>query len=340
VDELVPEADRAFGLETVNGKVGTVEEAIQAVGRCIESLRTPGFLAGRKVVWFQDVSFLRDTVVGKSKDVKEALGRLADVIRRGAPAGNVLVISADAVNGNSAMFRACDTHGTACEVAAVDRSKDGQIQEHAKRMAVQAFKDLGLSASGEVCREIAERVGGDTRLIFAEVEKLAVALRGRKTVEMADVEAFVAASRERPWWDLADAFGSRDLPKALRVLRQMLFQGETAVGLLIQLEGKIRELMVYREALTRGWVRGTWQAVPEWVNDLLAKRFSSDPRRTWDFLVRKAAVHAANFTAEELHACLRAVLETHERMVSGKSVPDGLALELLLLRITAVRITA
>ena len=39
--------------------------------------------------------------------------------------------------------------------------------------------------------------------------------------------------------------GNRDLPGTFEVLRQLLFQGENEVGLIISLENRFRDLLLY-----------------------------------------------------------------------------------------------
>ena len=48
VDRLCPKADQTFGLEIIEARVDTVADAITAIGRCLDGLRTLGFLGGKK----------------------------------------------------------------------------------------------------------------------------------------------------------------------------------------------------------------------------------------------------------------------------------------------------
>ena len=59
VNALVPPANQAFGLEVIEGRADSGEDAIQVTKRCHEALVTPGFLmTGSKVIWWRGVSFL------------------------------------------------------------------------------------------------------------------------------------------------------------------------------------------------------------------------------------------------------------------------------------------
>ena len=76
-----------------------------------------------------------------------------------------------------------------------------------------------------------EKVGADTRKIVSEIEKLAVFMGTRKAVQVGDVKAITSASRGALAWDLADAFGKRELARAMQILRQLFASGGDSVWL-------------------------------------------------------------------------------------------------------------
>ena len=100
-----------------------------------------------------------------------------------------------------------------------------------------------------------DRVGFDSRQIVNELEKLLSYTGGRKKITAADVKAITSSSRSALAWDLADAVGNQDLKEATAVLRQLLFQKEEPIGLMVLLEARVRELLLYRQALDAGWLR-------------------------------------------------------------------------------------
>ena len=344
IDELVPAEERTLGLEIIEGKADSVADAVAAVARCREGVMTMGFFGGRKVTWFRDVNFLSDTVVGRSESVKEAVGELAALIKDGLPDGQILVVSATKADKRYAFYKACKAGGEVHEFAVPDKAYLAERQ--ASEILSGILEQARLQMSRDVKAAFLEKVGMDTRRIVSEVEKLAVYLGERKRVDMDDLGAVTSASRESLAWDLADAFGKRELARALRILRQLVFQKESPIGLVIGLESRIRDLTVYREALDNGWLcekRGYggrsslgWGDVPAEVDQMLSEDFSKDPRSAHPFRIGLLAQQAANFSTSELAACSRVVTEAHMELVSS-SVPQAMTLELILIRMLAGR---
>ena len=337
VDRLCPKADQAFGLEVVEARVDLVADAVTAIGRCLDGLRTLGFLGGRKVVWLRDATFLGSGVIGESAEVKDRLDDLVKLIKAGLPEGQILVVSALKVDGRSAFFKACQSAGNVMKFELPDKSY--QLEQQARGTAGDMFRKIGLSIGPEALEEFLDKTGTDTRQIVQEAEKLAVYLGDRKTVQVADVRDIVSSSREAIPWDLADAVGNRDLSGTLKVLRQLMFQGENEVGLIISLENRFRDLLLYREALDRKWVsvsgqepwlKVEWRSSPE--VDALASALAKDPRSTNVYRAGKLVAQARKYSRQELARCQALTLSAHETIVSSTSAKE-LMLEFLLIKL-------
>ena len=200
------------------------------------------------------------------------------------------------------------------------------------------FEAAGLAVRADAMASFLSRIGTDTRQIRAEVEKLRSYVGERKQVTVQDVQTMVTPMREIPGWDLADAFGRRDLPGALTVLRQLLFQRVVPMAMISGLEGRVRDMLVMRECIDRRWVQVTgkapwfkaeWSSSPECEATLSA--MPNDPRRLNPFRAGIVAAQARNFTLGELVRVQREVVRTHERLVSS-SVDDAIEMELLLVK--------
>ena len=336
-DRLCPPGDRVFGLEIIEGCVGTIEESVAALRRCIEALRTVGFLGGRKVVWLKDASFFAaQSELGDSAAVKEAAGDLAGLIAGGLPPGQVLLISAAKVFKASAFFKACRAAGDVQEFEIPDQVY--KVEQMARARAVEAFQKAGLRVGQTVLEEFLDRVGTDTRQMLREVEKLDVYLGERREVENEDVRAIVSVSRAAIAWDLADALRPGNVTPALKLLKQLMFQGENHVGLMFGLENRVRELLFYREMLDRGLISlegdETWPKI-EWKDSPEIDRYVSvlgrDPRKGKPFRPGKLAVQARRFSMKELLRLRSLLIETHESLFNS-ALPELLQMEFLLIR--------
>lgn len=337
VDALCPPTDQAFGLELLNGTVDNADGAALALRRCLGALRTPSFLGNRKVVWLQDANFFADTNTIKGEVVKDARDAFAQELKKGIGEGFVLVISAGKVDGRTAFAKACKELATVESFEVPEKSY--QQEAPAREWAGECFRKVGLRISGELMKDFLDRAGYDTRQIVTEVEKLSIYLGVRKEVTPEDIQLIVSPARESENWDLPNAVGLRQLPKALEILRQLLFQGENEVGLVIGLESLWRDLLILRGCLDRGWLRvgsGGWKTEAHWSNspevDAALGSLDKDPRKIHPFRVIKLAEQAQKFSLTELQRALAETLATHEQIVSGSGAPDVL-LELLLVKV-------
>ena len=337
VDDLCPKENQDFGLEVIEAHADNAAEASAAVDACLMGLQTLGFLAGQKVVWLRDANFLGTGKTAEARETREAVDKLTALIKAGLQSGQVLVVSAPKVDGRSAFFKACKAAGSLQHFALPEKTY--QLEAQARETAAAALKGEGLRVSGEVLEEFLARTGTDTRQIMSEVEKLRTYCGERDEVSVRDVREVVSASREALAWDLADAVGRRNLEGALRVLRQLLFQGENPVGLLFTLEGRFKDILLYRECLDRGWVRvygkGRYTEV-EWSHDSEADEalssFARDPRKTHPFRAKLMVQQAQKYSAKEAARCQGIVLEAHRRLVSSRMSKE-LLLEFLMIRL-------
>ena len=339
---LLPEAERTMGLEVVDGSADNAAQAVVALDKCLDSLCTPPFFGSRKVMWLRDVSFLSDTAAGRSADVKARIQKVSAVLAAGLLPSVYCVISAPRFDKRSSFFKTCAKLGQVKEFQAAEKA---YLQERqAVDYAAGVFKEFGIQAGHDVLLTFLNRTGYDSRQIRNEAEKLAVYVGTPRPLKRADVEAVVCESRDALPWDFPDAVGRRNLGHSLVVLRRLLFQKESPFRLLAALEGRIRELIVYREGLDRGWLRKArgggrqpsyeWGRIPADADAVLTQGLARDPRKANPYRVGILAEQAANYSRAELEGFIPLLVEVYRKLVSS-SLPDGLMLEMLLMRMLA-----
>ena len=337
-ESLLPPDDRTLGLEVIDGAAETVEAAGQVMATCMEALETVGFMGGKKVVWLRDVSFLADNVVGRSETVKEGVARLEELVNRGLPRGTVFLVTAPKVDKRFAFFKVCKARAEIHEFAISEKAWQSEAQT--KERVREILRETGLQMDEDALNVFLSRSGTDGRQMANEIEKLSLLVGKGKCVSVDDVRSLTSTSRSALAWDLADAFGKRELGGSLDVLRRLIFQKEQPIGLIILLQSRIRELMLYREALDKGWVwerqgsKGSgfgWSELPAEVDARFTQELNKDPRATHPFRVGVLAGQAKRFSQRELRRCQKAVVDAHREMVSSR-VPPPIILELLLIR--------
>jgi DNA polymerase-3 subunit delta len=339
VNALCPEREQTLSLETVNGDVKTIDEAVTSLKTCIGALRTIGLFGGQKTVWLRDVSIFKDAVISKNEKVKELLGQLADDIKRGLQNGQNLIISAPGVDRRSVFYKTCEAAGAveAYDLPEQDYKKKPVIRERAQAL----FAKVPCRINAGALDLFLEKVGTDTRQLVMEVEKLTLYIGDRKEITVEDVKAITSSSAEAIAWDFTDALGERRLDEALKILRQLIFQGEAPIGIMFAVESLYQNLMQYRAYIDQGWLRisgGYGANAVQWSNDpdmdKLFAQLPSDPRETHWFRTSKLGQQAKNYSADELCRCQKRLLKTHEQLVSS-GVPQELILEMLVIKLVS-----
>lgn len=339
VNALCPAAERALGLETVNGTVKTIDEAMTALKTTLGALRTVGLFGGQKTVWFRDVSIFKDKVLSKNKEIKDLLAELAEDIKKELPEGHHLIISTFGVDKRSAFYKTCvaEAEVEVYDLPEQDYKKRPIIRERAQRL----FAKAGCQPKGNALDLFLEKVGLDTRQLVMEAEKLILYIGERGEITAGDVKAITSSSAEAITWDFTDALGERRLDEALKILRQLIFQGESPVGVMFAIENLFQSLTQFRSYIDLGWLKvgsGYGAQAVQWGSDSKMKelfdQLPADPRKMHWFRVSKIGQQAKNYTAEELEGCRKRLLKTHEQLVSS-GVSQNLILEMLVIKLIA-----
>lgn len=345
VDAAVPVAERALGLEVLDGRVDTKDAAVAIVRQCLEAAQTGGFFGGGKLVWLRNATFLNPQVrPGDSEDVKARVAELTAFLKGGLPPGQRLLITAVSIVRNSAFFKACQAAGEVSDLGSGD--KPWEQEKLARERLDELLEEIGIEMPDEVRVRFLQRVGTSTRLLANELDKLKTYLgKAAGAVSAEDVDAVVSVGREAMAWDLTDALGERDAAKLMAALRRLGAQDESAIGLVTMAERRIRDLLALRQAIDQRWLqvqespRGVfcqWSTpLPDEADRLLAA-LPRDPRAAAPFVLRKTAAQARRYTLTELRRARHLLIELRESQVSS-SAPPEILLETALLRIVGRR---
>lgn len=341
VNQLVPESERAFGVEVIDGRKDTGEEVRKAVDACIEAVQTPGFFGAHKVTWLRDATFLTGGGrVSETLAAKEAVERLATWLKGGLLDGQVLLITATKVLRTSVFFKVCQKQGEVEDFGG--GFKGWELEKLASQRLDGLLKKAGLSMDGDAHGEFLNRAGYDTRFLVQEVEKLRAYLGSGGRVTVKDVREITSIGREAEAWDLLDAFGERSPLGVLSTLNRM--DGQKGIGIMLatMLEKRVRELMVLREALDRKWVTGGTGGACGWAANLppeasaLLNALPVGPKTLNAWALKTRLPQALKYTLQELRIARFRLLELREKLVST-GLPERFLLETALLRIIGNR---
>ncbi|MFZ5806814.1 MAG: DNA polymerase III subunit delta [Verrucomicrobiota bacterium] len=237
VEKMTPEDP--LNLETVNGYVSSVDEAVRQLDSALEALQTLPFFGGHKVVYLKDANFLGDTPMGRSEQVQNILEKLANFLGKVSAESVQFIMSAEAVDKRRSFIKNFTRFGKMefFDKADISRERDlsAWIDEVDERV-----KAAGLKPGARVIERLVELAGNDSRALQEEIEKLCLYAHPHGEIDEAAVRAVGSGNREMVVWDLCDAITLGHSAEAVRLLRRLLAQGETEVGILIILGGHIR----------------------------------------------------------------------------------------------------
>ncbi len=203
------------------------------------------------------------------------------------------------------------------------------------RARIQEFEPLN-ARKGDLNRWISERagakggaiqpaavtllaayVGNDLRLLDQELEKLLIYAGPRHAVSEDDVRRMVPAAAQTSIFEMVDAVAARDSRSALRLLHELLDDGEAPLYLLFMITRQFRILLQVRLLQTANLAPSE-----------LAQRLGQHP-----FVIEKATRQARQFTVSQLEAILARLLQVDLALKSSGNNPV-LELDMLVVALT------
>lgn len=336
VAKLVPASERELGLEVFDGCVDTSDAAIAVIRNATEAIKTRSFFGTGKTVWIRDITFLGATRFADAESLKPLVEYLRDTVLTGVPEGHALILSGASIPKNSSVALAVAKlakQGLA-EVKSFDSPAKWNSDREAAAFVGEEAAKTGRKLAAEVCEALVARAGLDPRTLISELEKLLL-YSGDQPPTPSDVAAVVTPARSAEAWDLQDAFGARNLPEALAVLRRLGDLGVSPIFLVMQLQTRVNDLLIVRDSLDRRF--GTGERSFQWSEGLsnetadaaasLDKRWN--PATKHSFVQGKLLTQCRKFRRLELRKARQVFMNAHERMVST-GIPAESLLELAL----------
>ena len=320
--KLAPKAAGEFGVETLEGEINNMDDALRVLNRLHEALNTVGFFGAEKLVWLKSTTLLADNRTTQTETVKDALVALADSLKRGLPPGVTLLISAIGCDQRRGLFLTIKKLGDVAILQAPEAGKPAGDEE------IDAFLRERLQAAGkrmthDAVATFRQMVEPSLREIASELEKLCLYVRDRPEISVADVRAICSASRQAIIWELTEAIGARNLPRAIGATENLLANGEAAIGMVVMLAQQFRLMLLARDLADRRVLipgaRGfdyveRYKHLPEAETGHFPRTKEGQPPNPWR--VYHCAVAARNFSQAELIRALDRLLEAQTQLVS------------------------
>lgn len=332
--KLAPTDGGEFGLEVIEAPADTVDCSIEMVHQTLQAVLTLPFFGG-KLVWMKGVTFLKDTVQGRSEAVQDALEKLLKVLEEGLPEGITLLISAPEPDKRKSFYK---TLSAIASTTLCDKPDFGfgATEDDLIDWVIDRCRDRGVRMEDQAAVVLTTRVGTNTGQLDAELAKLTTAAGEGEVITEQLVRDLVPLTRAGGIFDLSDAINKRNLPLCLDTLAQLRRQGENTVGILLAaIVPTVRNLLIAKDLMDRHKMRPPAQ--PQFfASDL--KRLRSEetahlPKKKDGTLnaygIGLAAVNAARFDRDHLVSAFLACRDTNQKLLSGHGSEDTLLTQLL-----------
>lgn len=320
---LTPPEGGEFGLDLIDGCAESADDASSRIHRTIEALLTVPFFGGRKLVWLKNANFLGDTVTGRAASVTDTLTKLTDLLTAGLPADVTFLISVPEIDKRRSFYKTLSKLAAVAVHDRVDASRSGWEEEATAVVRTRA-NGRGLRMTEDAVDLLVRLTGGEGRQIDNELEKLDLFLgTERRDVTATDVRLVVPLTRAGVIFELGNALARRDLPGCLRLVDQLLSQGESAVGiLLVAIAPTVRNLLLAKDLLTHHRLArpqapfhftGALNRLPPEATAHLPRKKDGTVNT---FALGLAAVHAHRYELPELRRLFTACVDANMQIVS------------------------
>jgi DNA polymerase III subunit delta len=222
---------RDFNYDVFHGKDATAQRVLSAA-------RTLPMMARRRLVLIRDADEIK---------ADEATALVAYVA---APcAETCLVLVAEKVDARMKFWSAFKKHGrTVSCLPLYERQLPQFVRDEARVRGVKLEAGAAELLAGEI--------GADLGQLADAVERLAVYVSDRpaeaRSVSARDVEEQVATTRQRSVFELCNAVGDGDRPRALEILGAMIAARESGVRVVALLARHVRQLWSAAALLAKG----------------------------------------------------------------------------------------
>ena len=321
-EKLKPAEAGEFGLEIIDGAADNAEQAAARIRSTIEALRTLPFFGGEKLVWLKNANFLGDDQKARSASVQSALEELSDTIDAGFGSDVTFLISAIDVDKRRSFYKSLSKRAELQIFDKLDSSRGGW-EEEATEIVQSRAKKRKLQFDNDALDLFVLLTGGDTREIENELEKIDLYLDKERAVKADVVRELVPLTREGVIFDLSNALAACDVERALDLVRQLLDQGENAIGILYAaIIPTVRNLLLAKDLMERHRIARPHAPFPfiSAINRLPAEATAHLPRKKDGtvnaFALGIAAQNAHRFTTKQLIAGMNACLAANLQLVT------------------------
>ena len=321
-EKLTPPGLGDFGLEVIDGCADNAEQAATRIRSAIEALQTLPFMGGSKLVWLKNANFLADSMIGRAASVQDALEELSEIISADLGDNVTFLLSATETDKRRSFYKTLTKRTEVQVIDGLDSNRSGWEEEAGEMVRARAEKKT-LRFDDDALELFVLLTGGDTRQIDNELDKIDIFLGKDRQVTSEHVRELVPLSRAGVIFELSNALATRALELALKLVRRLLDQGESAIGiLLVAILPTVRNLLLAKDLMERHRLprpHSPFQFISA-INRLPAEAIEHLPRKKDSsinaYALGIAALHAHRFETRQLIEAMQACLEANFQLVT------------------------
>jgi DNA polymerase III subunit delta len=283
-DLTVPGAAQAFNYEVIDGK-GATANAIAGAARTLP------MMAPRRMVLVRDIS----AVPGGE------LGKLVNYLDDPSETTVLLAVTAK-VDKRIKFFARAKKLGFLHELIA-PRNPTPWLRQEARAR--------GINLSAAAASRMVDVIGADLSRLALSLDQLAL-YAGDRAIEVDHVDDLIAQTRERTVFELTDAIGLGDRPRALTALAALFDQRQSAIGVVMMLARHVRQLAMAHASIQQRQPKAE-----------LARSLGVPP-----FIVDKIVAQARRMSAASLDRALSRLAETDYALKGGRPLMKTLGRDL------------
>ncbi len=250
-EELASDVTDEFSREVLSGFAGNVGEVEAAVNRFRESVQTVPMFGGKRAIWLKDINFLGDSVTGRAESTLKLVEDLQAILGAINPEEVSVVVTAAPVDRRRAFPKWCEK---TADFTLVGSDSEGGADALGAVVLAEA-RSLGVTFGDGALQLLLAKIGANTRLLMAEVQKLATYVAEGEAIEEAVVAELTPNVAEGDFFEAAEAFFSGDLKWTLAALHRHFFSGGDARPIISALQNRNRILLQIRALLDAGEVK-------------------------------------------------------------------------------------
>lgn len=232
------------------GNLDVLDGRSTPMGDIIEQVTTFSFFPGKKITVVKHAPvFSTKAGPGEILYSEKDLSRLGDLVEKGIPEENFLVMTTSSLDRRRKICKILDTSGLIidCTVAQGARKADlddqrSVLQNIARKILNQSGKTMDQAAFST----LADLTGFNPGLFAKNLEKLVAYSGKRPAVLQADVQAVIHRDKKDPIFSLTNAMMEKNTGQALFYLSSLLTEGYHHLQVLKSFENMVRRLVLVK----------------------------------------------------------------------------------------------